>query len=203
VGGIFTETEAAVVSAVYSLILAIFVYRSINLRQMWDVFVTTALNSAVTIFCIGIAGIFGYLLAYYHVPTLVGDVLLSITFNQTGYLLIVMAIFLVVGTFMDATPAIIVLAPIVAPIAAQLGVNPIHLGVVVVVTLSLGLVTPPYGLCLLVAAQIARIPVNLRLMKTMGLFILLILFLIVLVIIFPDIALFVPRTFAPKLMGGL
>lgn len=102
---------------------------------------------------------------------------------------------------MDATPAIIILAPMLAPIACTFGVNPIHLGVIIVLTLALGLITPPYGLCLLVAAQIANIPVNFKLMRTMSIFILVSLLIIILIALFPDIALFIPKIFAPKMMG--
>jgi tripartite ATP-independent transporter DctM subunit len=200
-GGIFTATEAAVVSAVYSILIAIFVYRSIKLKELWDIFVTTALNASVTIFCIAIAAVFGYLLAYFHVPEMLGSVITQIASGPVSFLLIVILLFLIVGTFMDATPAIIILAPMLAPIACTFGVNPIHLGVIIVLTLALGLITPPYGLCLLVAAQIANIPVNFKLMRTMSIFILVSLLIIILIALFPDIALFIPKIFAPKMMG--
>ncbi|SLM18535.1 TRAP dicarboxylate transporter, DctM subunit [uncultured spirochete] len=201
IGGIFTATEAAVVSAVYSILIAIFVYRSIKLKELWDIFVTTALNASVTIFCIAIAAVFGYLLAYFHVPEMLGSVITQIASGPVSFLLIVILLFLIVGTFMDATPAIIILAPMLAPIACTFGVNPIHLGVIIVLTLALGLITPPYGLCLLVAAQIANIPVNFKLMRTMSIFILVSLLIIILIALFPDIALFIPKIFAPKMMG--
>jgi len=201
IGGIFTATEAAVVSAVYSILIAIFVYRSIKLKELWDIFVTTALNASVTIFCIAIAAVFGYLLAYFHVPEMLGSVITQIASGPVSFLLIVILLFLIVGTFMDATPAIIILAPMLAPIACTFGVNPIHLGVIIVLTLALGLITPPYGLCLLVAAQIANIPVNFKLMRTMSIFILVSLLIILLIALFPDIALFIPKIFAPKMMG--
>lgn len=200
-GGIFTATEAAVVSAVYSILIAIFVYRSIKLKELWDIFVTTALNASVTIFCIAIAAVFGYLLAYFHVPEMLGSVITQIASGPVSFLLIVILLFLIVGTFMDATPAIIILAPMLAPIACTFGVNPIHLGVIIVLTLALGLITPPYGLCLLIAAQIANIPVNFKLMRTMSIFILVSLLIIILIALFPDIALFIPKIFAPKMMG--
>lgn len=201
IGGIFTATEAAVVSAVYSILIAIFVYRSIKLKELWDIFVTTALNASVTIFCIAIAAVFGYLLAYFHVPEMLGSVITQIASGPVSFLLIVILLFLIVGTFMDATPAIIILAPMLAPIACTFGVNPIHLGVIIVLTLALGLITPPYGLCLLIAAQIANIPVNFKLMRTMSIFILVSLLIIILIALFPDIALFIPKIFAPKMMG--
>ncbi|WHH59004.1 TRAP transporter large permease [Petroclostridium sp. X23] len=198
-GGIFTATEAAVIAVAYSLILAVFVYHSITMKKLWEIFVQTGVECSVTLLCIGIATVFGYILAYYHIPDTIGEFLKTFTTNHVMFLSLVMFIFFVAGTFMDATPSIIILVPIIYPISNSLGIHPIHLAVVVVTTMALGLVTPPYGLCLLLASHIAEIPMH-KVFKTMLVFVVTIAIIILLIVLFPDVTLFIPRVITPKFM---
>ncbi len=198
IGGFFTPTEAAVISVAYCLFLAV-VYRTITPRALWTALINTGLTSSVTLFCIGVAAVFSYILSFYRVPDMLGRFLLSYTDSHAAYLLVVFVIFLVAGTFMDATPTIIMLAPIVAPIANSIGVNPVHLGIVIVVTMGLGLVTPPYGLCLLLACQIGRIKLQ-KVMPTMLVFIAVNIVIVLLILLFPDLSLWIPKVFTPHLM---
>ena len=185
--GFFTPTEAAVVACVYSLILAA-CYRSLTLKALWGAVKKTAALTSATTMCIGIAMVFSYMMSVYHVPDAV-----------KGMVLITFVIFMIVGCFMDATPAIIMLAPILAPIGMALGVNMIHMGVVVVVTLSLGLITPPFGLCLLLACKIGHTPLQ-KVMKPTLVFTAAVVAIILLIIFVPQIVLWIPQTFAPNMM---
>ncbi|MFV0406998.1 MAG: TRAP transporter large permease [Propioniciclava sp.] len=198
IGGFFTPTEAAVISVMYSLALALF-YRTITLERLWTVLVRAGLVSSVTLLCIGVATVFGYLISIYRVPEMLGDWIISVSARPEVFLLLVFVLFLVAGTFMDATPSIIMLTPIVAPIGVALEVNPIHLAVVVVTTLGLGLVTPPYGLCLLLACQIGKTSLQ-RVLPVISVFIVTAVVIIMVILFFPEVALWVPRVFTPEFM---
>ena len=201
-GGIFTATEAAVIAAVYSLILGLFIYRTLSFKQFFEILVETVQLSSISLFCIGIASVFGYIIAYYKVPVLIGNMLGGLSTSPTGLLITIVALFIIVGTFMDAAPAIIILMPILYPIADQAGIHPVHLGVVVVSTLALGLITPPYGLCLLIASLIAEINFE-KTVKTVMVFFSVMLLIVMFSVFFPDVILFIPRVLAPKLMGPM
>lgn len=196
--GFFTPTEAAVVACVYSLILAA-CYRSLTLKALWGAVKKTAALTSATTMCIGIAMVFSYMMSVYHVPDAVKGMVLSVADSELPFLLITFVIFMIVGCFMDATPAIIMLAPILAPIGMALGVNMIHMGVVVVVTLSLGLITPPFGLCLLLACKIGHTPLQ-KVMKPTLVFTAAVVAIILLIIFVPQIVLWIPQTFAPNMM---
>jgi TRAP-type C4-dicarboxylate transport system permease large subunit len=146
--------------------------------------------------------VFGYIVAYYKVPVLIGDMLGGLSTSPLGLLIVIVALFILVGTFMDAAPAIIILMPILYPIANQAGIHPVHLGVVVVSTLALGLITPPYGLCLLIASLIADISFE-KTIKTVMVFFSVMLAIVMFSVFFPDVILFIPRVLAPKLMGPM
>ena len=196
--GFFTPTEAAVVACVYSLILAA-CYRSLTLKALWGAVKKTAALTSATTMCIGIAMVFSYMMSVYHVPDAVKGMVLSVADSELPFLLITFVIFMIVGCFMDATPAIIMLAPILAPIGMALGVNMIHMGVVVVVTLSLGLITPPFGLCLLLACKVGHTPLQ-KVMKPTLVFTAAVVAIILLIIFVPQIVLWIPQTFAPNMM---
>ena len=138
-------------------------------------------------------------MAYYNVTDMLGSFITSISTSPVLFLMLIVGFFIVIGTFMDATPAIIVFAPIIAPIGESLGISPIQLGVIVIVTLALGLITPPYGLCLMLAAQIGEISIE-RAFKATFVFIIALLLVIMLLVLFPKLILFIPTKFAPNLM---
>lgn len=195
--GVFTATEAAAVAAVYAFIITIFVYRTMHWNQLVSILGETVIQFSQVLFCVAGAGIFGWLLAFYQLPNLVKDAILSLTQNPTWVMLLFVLLFLALGTFMDAVPAILIFVPIIQPVAEQVGIHPVHLGVVVVMTLALGLVTPPYGLCLLLACGIARVHV-MQVMPMMLVLIVAIFLVIVLAAIFPTIILIVPQLVVPK-----
>ena len=198
VGGFFTPTEAAVVAVVYAMVLAFIFYRTMTLKKLWKCLVNTGIFSSVTLLCIGVASVFGHILAYYRVPVAIGNWLTGITDNPIVFLLLIFVVFLLVGSFLDATPAIIMMAPIVAPIGVLMGVHPIHTAMVVITTLAMGLITPPYGLALLVACQIGKLQMA-QALPTMLKFYTINVILVIFTIFFPDAILFLPRLMFPQL----
>jgi len=197
VGGVFTATEAAVIATVYALFVTIGVYRSLLFERLVKCFAEAGHLTAVILFCVASASIFGWLLAFYRVPDKITEWFLAYSTSPTIFILLVIALFTILGTFMDAVPAMIVFTPMVLPIAKALGVHPIHLGAIVVMTMAMGLLTLPYGLCLLIACAVSKFPVS----KVLGiLYVLMIpIFLIILLCAFyPGIVLVVPRILVPK-----
>ena len=151
-----------------------------------DIYITVAAATA-----------FAWLLAFYRIPTLLTEALLSFTRHPQGILLLIVALFVFLGTFMDATPAILIFVPIVQPIAVSVGIHPIHLGVLVVMTMAFGLLTLPYGLCTLIACGIADLPVR-QVLGILHLLMLAELLIIVLSVFFPNVVLLLPRLVAPQ-----
>jgi C4-dicarboxylate transporter DctM subunit len=151
----------------------------------------------VILFCVAAASIFGWLLAFYRVPDKLTAWFLHYSTSPTVFILLVIVLYSLLGTFMDAVPAIIVFTPMILPIAKALGVHPIHLGAIVVMTMAMGLLTLPYGLCVLIACAVSKFPVS----KVLGiLYVLMIpIFLIILLCaFFPQIVLVIPRLLVPK-----
>jgi tripartite ATP-independent transporter DctM subunit len=198
VSGFVTPTEAALIAVLYALLLSLIVYKTISLRKLSEIFLETGMFAAIIIFAVGAASIFGWVLAYYKIPSLVLGVIEHITDSPTLVLFIIVGIFLVVGTFLDAIPAIVIITPLLKPMAENVGINPIHFAIVGIISLAYGLITPPYGLCLLITSDIAGINC-MEAMKEVGVFLLAMLLVLVLVIMFPNISLFLPKMFYPNL----
>ena len=197
VGGVFTATEAAVIATVYALFITVGVYRTLRFARLVKIFAEAGHLTGVILFCVATASIFGWLLAFYRVPDQLTKWFLQYSTSPTVFVLLVIVLFSALGTFMDAVPAIIVFAPMVLPIGKALGVHPIHLGAIIVMTMAMGLLTLPYGLCVLIACAISKFPVS----KVLGiLYVLMIpIFLIILLsAFFPQIVLIVPRLLVPK-----
>jgi tripartite ATP-independent transporter DctM subunit len=160
VGGVFTPTEAAAVAAVYALFVTMGIYRSLDVRRLPACSRRRRSSSRKILFCVAGASIFGWILSYFQAPAAVTALILGFTQDWRVVILLIFVLFIVLGTFMDALPAILIFVPIVQPVAVEVGIHPVHLGVVVIMTLALGLLTPPYGLCALTACAVARIPVT-------------------------------------------
>lgn len=197
--GLFTPTEASVIAVIYSLFLGGLIYRSIGLKEIPKVLYESARLSAISLFCIGTASAFGWSLAYFRVPQALVDVLAALHAGPviTGFLIALA--FLIVGMFIDAIPAIIVLGTVLLPLAENAGMHPIHFAIIGVISLAFGLVTPPYGLCLLIAASLGKIKV-VDALKDVGIILLPMLGLLVLVIVVPELVLFLPRWIAPHFL---
>ncbi|NCB00806.1 MAG: TRAP transporter large permease [Spirochaetia bacterium] len=160
VTGLYTPTEAAAFACVYALFIGMVVYKTIKVRDLPGIVKETLKLSSLSLFALSTANALGELLGYYNVSTKAGQFFLSIPGGATFFMFIVIVFFLFIGTFMDAVPAMILFVPIILPAALALGVDPIHLGLVIIMTLALGLVTPPYGLCLLIAGSISGLSIE-------------------------------------------
>jgi C4-dicarboxylate transporter DctM subunit len=159
-GGVFTPTEAAAVSAVYAVVIAVFVYRDIGVRQIPEVLVRAVRVTTMLMFIVANAYLFAFVLTTEQIPQGISASVLALDLAPWEFLLLVNLILLVAGTLMDPTSVVLILAPIVFPIATQLGIDPVHLGVIFVVNLEIGLVTPPVGLNLFVAGAVSGLPVT-------------------------------------------
>ena len=198
VGGFFTPTEASVIAVIYSALLGGLIYRTIGLKEFPKVLYESARFAAISLFCIGTASAFGWLLAYFRVPQALVDTLgaWGTGIVSTGFLIAIC--FLVIGMFIDAIPAIIILGTILLPLAQNAGIHPIHFAMIGVMALAFGLVTPPYGLCLLISCSLGKIKV-IHALKDVGIILLPMLLLLILVIVFPDLVLFLPRWLTPPI----
>lgn len=198
VGGIVTPTEASLVAVVYSAFLGLVLYRSLKGRDFPELFLQTAKLASISLFAVGTASIYGWVLAYLRIPRFLVSTIGFATSSPTLLLFLIVIIFLVVGTFMDTIPAIVILGPLLNPLAQYAGIHPLHFAIVGVISLSFGLITPPYGLCLLIASDIAGINC-MDAIKEVGVFLAGMLLVLVLIVLFPEIALFIPRLVLPSL----
>ena len=203
VGGVllgwFTPTESACIAVLYTILLSVFIYRELNLGNLYQAFVETGRLSAIALFCVGTASAFGWLLAYYQIPKALLENVSTwgMGITQAGFF--IAAVFLVVGCFLDAIPAIIIFGTILQPLAQSVGMHPIHFAIVGIVALAFGLVTPPYGLCLMIACSVAKVPIRFALKDTLIMLVPMLLMLAA-IIIFPEIPLILPRLIAPELL---
>jgi C4-dicarboxylate transporter DctM subunit len=158
--GIFTPTEAAAVSAVYAFLVAVFVYRDLTLAEVPKVLVESAKVTGMLMFIIANAYMFGFVLTTEQVPQMASAWIADLGLPWWGFLLVLNVVLLAAGAFMEPTSIVLILAPIVFPIAMALGIDPIHLGIIMVVNMEIGLVTPPVGLNLFVASAVANMSLS-------------------------------------------
>ncbi len=155
-GGLMTPTEAAAVAAFYGLIVGVFVYRELNFKRLYQSCVEAADTSAVVIVLMAMATIFGNIMTIEEVPNTIANAMMRFSENKIVILLLINVLLLIVGTFMEALAAIVILTPILLPIVLKLGVDPVHFGIVMVVNLAIGFVTPPVGVNIFVASGVAN-----------------------------------------------
>jgi C4-dicarboxylate transporter DctM subunit len=159
-GGIFTPTEAAAVAAVYAFFVAVFVYRDIRFVQVPHVLVDAAKVTVMLMFIIANALLFAHVLTTERIPQVIAEQIIAWGMPPWGFLIVVNILLLAAGAFMEPTGIILILAPILFPIAMQLGIDPVHLGIIMVVNLEIGMVTPPIGLNLFVTAGITKMSIG-------------------------------------------
>ncbi|MDN7247114.1 TRAP transporter large permease [Planococcus shenhongbingii] len=188
-GGIFTPTEAAVVAVVYGLIVGIFIYREIKLKDLANIFTSSVVVTAVIMFIIAGASVFGYYLTRKRIPAELTELMLGVTENWIIALLIINAILLICGMFLETSAAIIILTPILVPIVSALEVDLVHFGIIMIVNLGIGFITPPVGVNLFVAANIAGTKFE-SLLKAIVPFIFVMIIDVILVSFIPSISLF-------------
>ena len=171
VGGIllgwFTATESACVAVIYAAVLSIFVYREMDMKQLYHALAETGRLSAVALFCVGTASAFGWLLAYYQIPKALLANVTTWGMGITGVGFFIAFVFLVVGCFLDAIPAIIIVGTTLEPLAHSVDMHPVQFAIIGIVSLAFGLVTPPYGLCLMISCAVAKVRLRYALKDTM------------------------------------
>ncbi|MDB4078958.1 TRAP transporter large permease [Amylibacter sp.] len=198
VGGLVTPTESAIIAAGYSLILGMFVYRTVTVRDLGHIFYDTGRFASISLFAIGTASAFGWMLAFYNVPRLIVDTMTAFEFGPFGTALVIAGLFLFFGLFIDAIPTIIILGTVLLPVATGADIHPVVFAIIGIVSLAFGLVTPPYGLCLLISASISGLNV-VQVMRDVVIILIPMLVILILIILFPEIALWLPKTIMPNI----
>jgi tripartite ATP-independent transporter DctM subunit len=201
IGGIitgwYTPTEAAAFASLYAFLISMFFYKTLKLKDIPGILVETLKLSSLSLFALAAASALGELLGYYKVATMAEQFFTTYITSEWIFMSIVILFFLFVGTFMDAIPAMILFIPVLLPIALKLGVGPVELGIVTVITLAIGLITPPYGLCLLIASSIGNLPLE-RSFQAVLPFLIVTLVVLIFVAFFPDISMFIPKLLNPQ-----
>ena len=201
VGGIllgwFTSTESAAAAVLYAAVLSLGFYREMGSKELWHALTETGKLSAIALFCVGTASVFGWLLAYYQIPRALLENVTSWNMGPIGVGFFIVFVFLVVGCFLDAIPAIIIVGTVLQPLANSVHMHPVSFGIISIVALAFGLVTPPYGLCLMISCAIAKVRLRFALKDTMIMLVPMLLVLAAL-IVWPEIPLLLPRLIAPE-----
>lgn len=200
VGGFFTPTEASVVAVLYTLLIGLLVYRTITLNELPKILYESARFAAISLFCIGTASAFGWILAYFQIPKAIVEVMAAWGTGPVTTGLVVAFAFLIVGMFIDAIPAIIILGTVLFPVAQAAGIHPVHFGIIGVVSLAFGLVTPPYGLCLLIASSIGGIRL-VEALRDVVIILVPMLGVLLFIILFPEAILALPRWVMPQFVN--
>ncbi len=193
VGGIFTATEASAVAVLYCLLLT-FVYREISWKELPEVFLQSVATTAIVMLLIGASMSMSWIMAYENIPQSITELLLSVSDSKIVVLLIINAILLFVGIFMDMTPAVLIFTPIFLPVVTQLGISPIHFGIMMVLNLCIGLCTPPVGSILFVGVGVANTTIE-KVIKPLLLFFLAMVICLLLVTYIPGLSLWLPGVF--------
>ena len=187
--GVFTPTEAACISVVYSIIISIFVYKEMGKKELFQTFLAAAILNGVTSFLLGYSTVFSTFMTFEQVPQMISTFLTTVSENPIIVLLLINLILLVIGLFLDTVPAIIVMAPLLLPTVQSLGIDPIHFGVIMAVNLAVGLCSPPYGCNLFVGAAVAKIKME-SMFKWIAPYFILSLILILVITFFEPLSLF-------------
>lgn len=190
--GVFTATEASVVAVLYTFILSFFIYRSLKLKDMASILLTAVSITSIIMFLVAASSVMSWVMAYTRLPDLIRDGILSISTNMIIILLVLNVILLLIGTFMDITPAVLIFTPIFLPIVMQFGMDPVHFGIMMVMNLSIGNITPPVGSALFVGASIAKLKLE-DVIKPLLPFYIAIIIVLLLVTYIPALSLWLPK----------
>jgi C4-dicarboxylate transporter DctM subunit len=190
--GVFTATEAGAVAAFYALFLSMVVYKKLKPSHLWGVLRSTALDTANVMVIVGTSSIFAWMLAAEDIPERVGTTMMSISQNPAAVLLMINVLLLFIGTFMDNFPAMIITLPVLLPLVKDLGVSPLHFGVIMTVNLMIGTVTPPVGMCIYLGAAIGKTTVE-RAAFAMKWLLLVSIAILLLVTYVPSVSMFLPH----------
>ncbi|WP_339218965.1 TRAP transporter large permease [Paenibacillus sp. FSL W7-1332] len=195
-GGIFTPTEAAGVAVAYAFIVGVFVYKEIKFSKLINILTQSTITTSVIMFIIASAGLFSWIMTREGIPQAVAGFFVNISDNPIVFLLLVNVFLLIVGMFMESNASIIILAPLLAPVAAEFGIDPTHFGIIMIVNLAIGMCTPPLGINLFISAQIAKIRLD-QIAKGMVPFYIVLIIDLMLITYIPHLSMFLPN-----LLGG-
>lgn len=190
--GICTATEAASIAAVYGIIVALCIYRTINLKQLWQIFKKSAVQTVVVSAMVATAQLFGWIITYYNIPNMLAGAIQSVSDSPTVFLLLCLVVLLIAGMFMEALSVVIIVAPILHPVALAYGIDPIFFGFFVVFVMCIGIASPPFGPCLFVTCSISNRPF-IRVAKEILPFILVEIMAAVICIFLPQVVTFLPN----------
>lgn len=189
--GYFTATEAAAVAIVYSIIIGMFVYKEITLKSLFKIAKKSVVVSAMIMFVIATAQIFSWYLTYQKIPNMVAEYILQFATSPFTFLIAINLLLLFVGMFMDASAAVLILVPIFLPVAINLGIDPVHFGVIMIVNLAIGMLSPPFGLNLYVASGISKLSIA-EVTKSVIPFIIVLLVTLLIITFIPQLSLILP-----------
>lgn len=196
--GIFSPTESAAVAAVYALIIGVFVYKELSWKTVYENFSQAALTNAATVIIISFSISFAYLMTRERIPVIIADFIISISDNPIIIMLIINLFLLIVGMFIDTISAIVILTPILLPVVTSFGINPIHFGVILVMNLAIGFVTPPLGVNLFVASTVGKVRFE-TIVKSMVPILIAMIVALLIVIYFPPLSTGIPKLLSSKL----
>ena len=194
ISGIFTATEASAIAVLYSLALSVMVYREVKVNELPQILLKTVETTAIVMLLIGTSSAMSWILSYENIPQNISHSLIALTENKIVILLIINLILLLVGTFMDMTPAILIFTPIFLPVVTALGITPLHFGIIMVLNLCIGLTTPPVGSVLFVGCGIGKTTIG-NITRSLLPFYIVMVIVLMLVTYIPQITLFLPKFF--------
>lgn len=193
-GGYFTPTEASVVAVIYALVVGLFIYRDLKVKDLPKIILDSMIATASIMILVGFANLFGWILVSEQIPQLVANAILSISENPIIVILLINLLLLFVGTFMETIAALVILFPVLLPVATSVGMDPVHFGVMMVLNLIIGLSTPPVGVCLFVASSIGKVSIGAT-SRALVPFIGMSLLVLLMVAFIPQLTLFLPNLF--------
>lgn len=192
IGGIFTATEASAIAVVYTFVLAVLVYREVKWRDLPKIILESAVTTSIVLLLVGASMGMSWAMANADIPYMIADALLAISDNPMMILLIINIILLIVGIFMDMTPAVLIFTPIFLPIALDMGIDPVHFGIMMTFNLAIGICTPPVGSALFIGCSVANVAIDKVIKPLLPFYAALILALMAVTFI-PELSLFLPN----------
>lgn len=191
-GGIFTPTEAGAVAAVYTFIIATFVYRELHFSKIWPLVMRAGITTAAIMLVVAGANILGFIITFERVPQAVATFMLSLSQQPTIILFLLMLIFLLAGMFVTASAAVVILAPIVLPVVISIGIDPVLFGILAIINLGIGTITPPLGINLFIVSGIGNVPME-KIYRELWPVLLVLLFDLAVLVMFPNVVMFLPQ----------
>ena len=192
--GVFTATESAAIAVIYSLLVGMFVYHEMTLKDVWKVLGECIDTLSIVLILCGTSSIFGYCLTYLHVPDLAARAIIGCSHNPVVIALLINLILLILGCVMDMAPIILIATPILLPVATSIGIDPIQFGIIMVLNCGIGLLTPPVGTCLFISSAIAHLPIEKIAKATLPFYICMLVVLMLLTFV-PALTLTLPNLF--------